>query len=191
MRSHTNLTSLRRLSASRLRRAMVRDSGVPADFSDEKSGLVRRVKRDPRKARTSADYWYEEAWKNAGKCVFCDLREKYIIAEENGIILAANLYQYIDGHLLIIPRRHFEDFLETTTREWDAIFHLAKLGIERLRERMGIEEVWFLDRAPGGFAAGKTVSHAHAHLIPFSSKLFQWKFQTVKIHPEDLAKKLR
>ena len=149
------------------------------------------MKIDPRTARTSADYWYEEAWKHAGKCVFCDLREKYIIAEENEIVLAANLYQYIDGHLLIIPRRHFEDMLEMTDAEWQTILHLARKGITRLRERMGIEEVWFLDRAPGGFAAGKTVTHAHAHLIPFSPKLFRWKFQNINIHPEDLAKKLR
>lgn len=147
--------------------------------------------KDLRTARTSADYWYEEAWKNAGKCVFCDLKDKYIIAEKDGIVLAANLYQYTDGHLLIIPRRHFEDLLETTKEEWKTIFDLAKLGIQRLRDRMKIEEVWFLDRAPGGFAAGKTVSHAHAHLIPFNPKLFQWKFQEVSIHPEDLAKKLR
>ena len=139
----------------------------------------------------SANYWYDEAWKKSGKCVFCDLREKYIIAEQNGIVLAVNLYQYIDGHLLIIPRRHFEDMLETTDREWKTILSLAKEGIKRLRERLSIEEVWFMDRAPGGFAAGKTVAHAHAHLIPFSPKLMQWKFQEVNIHPEDLAKKLR
>ncbi len=149
------------------------------------------MKQDPRTARTSADYWYEEAWKEAGKCVFCDLRDKYIIAEKNKIILAVNLYQYIDGHLLIIPRRHFEDFLETTADEWETMLHLAKLGIERLRARIGIEEVLFLDRAPGGFAAGKTVKHAHAHLIPFSKELFKWKSQEVSIHPEVLAKKLR
>lgn len=150
-----------------------------------------KMKRDLRTARTSADYWYDEAWKEAGKCVFCDLREKYIIAEENNIVLAVNLYQYIDGHLLIIPRRHFEDLLETTEIEWKTILHLAKVGIERLRERMNIEEVWFLDRAPGGFAAGKTVKHVHAHLIPYNPKLFQWKFQEVSIHPQKLAGLLR
>lgn len=149
------------------------------------------MKKDPRTARTSADYWYEEAWKNAGKCVFCDLKQKYIIAEKNNVVLAVNLYQYIDGHLLIIPRRHFEDLTETTDEEWQTIFYMAKLGIKRLRSRMKIEEVWFLNRAPGGFAAGKTVSHAHAHLIPFSPKLFQWKFQPVKIHPEELTRKLK
>jgi ATP adenylyltransferase len=152
-----------------------------------KSGIA----KDLRTARTSADYWYEGAWKNADKCVFCDLREKYIIAEKDNVVLAVNLYQYIDGHLMVIPRRHFEDLTETTEKEWQTILYLAKLGIKLLRERLAIEEVWFLDRAPGGFTAGKTVSHAHAHLIPFSPKLFQWKFQQVKMHPEELAKKLR
>lgn len=149
------------------------------------------MKRDLRTARTSAEYWYEDAWKHAGKCVFCDLRDKYIITEKNGVVLAVNLYQYIDGHLLIIPRRHFEDLLETTEKEWETILSLAKEGILRLRKRLSIEEVWFLDRAPGGLAAGKTVTHAHAHLIPFSPALFQWKFQEVSIHPQKLAELLR
>lgn len=149
------------------------------------------MRRDPRGARTSAEYWYEEAWKNADKCVFCDLREKYIIVERDKVVLAVNLYQYIDGHLLIIPRRHFDDLTDTSQKEWRAMLYLVKLGINRLRERLGIEEVWFIDRAPGGFSAGKTVAHAHAHLIPFNPDLFKWKFQKVTIHPEDLAKKLR
>ena len=75
--------------------------------------------------------------------------------------------------------------------QWQTMLYLAKLGIKQLRQRLSIEEVWFLDRAPGGFAAGKTVSHAHAHLIPFNPKLFQWKFQEVTIHPQKLAKLLR
>lgn len=152
-----------------------------------------KTKRDPRDARTSADYWYEQAWLAAAAkgCVFCDLKDKYIIAEKDNVVLAVNLYQYIDGHLLIIPRRHFEDLSETSEKEWSAMLFLAKFGIKQLRERMQIEEVWFFDRAPGGFSAGKTVKHAHAHLIPFSNELFRFKYQKVSIYPEDLAKRLR
>lgn len=152
---------------------------------------AKNMARDPRTARTSADYWYQKAWKQAGKCVFCDLKDRYLIAETDGVVLAANLYQYTDGHLLIIPRRHFEDITDTTQKEWIAMLKLAQLGISRLRDRLGIKEVIFLDRVPGGFTAGKTVAHAHAHLIPFSPELFQWQFQPVTIHPEQLASKLR
>ena len=35
-------------------------------------------------ARTSD--WYDDIWKTVGKCVFCDLREKYILFEENGMV---------------------------------------------------------------------------------------------------------
>ena len=29
---------------------------------------------------------YEDIWQSVGKCVFCDLKDKYIIFEENGIV---------------------------------------------------------------------------------------------------------
>lgn len=149
------------------------------------------MKPDPRTARTSANYWYEKAWKEAGKCVFCDLRDKYIIAEKDSVVLTVNLFQYIDGHLLIIPRRHFESLSETTPQEWRAIFYLANLGIQRLKERLNIDNVLLLDRPTSGYKTGKTVAHSHFHIIPFKSELVNWNYQQIKIHPIELAKKLK
>lgn len=149
------------------------------------------ISKDPRTARVSADYWYEEAWKNAGKCVFCDLKDKYIIAEKDNVVLAVNLYQYIDGHLMVIPRRHIESLEETNQTEWQAIFYLLNLGVKKLREKLKINDVYILDRPMSGFKTGKTVAHSHFHIIPYKPELVSWHFQEVVIHPEELAKKLR
>lgn len=149
------------------------------------------TKVDFRTARTSANYWYEKAWKEAGKCVFCDLKDKYTIAEKDNVVLTVNLFQYIDGHLLIIPRRHFESLAETKLKEWQAIFYLANLGIERLRKKLGIDNLILLDRPTSGYKTGKTVTHSHFHIIPFKPELVKWNYQPVKIHPIELAKKLR
>lgn len=68
------------------------------------------------------------------------------------------------GHLLIIPRRHVEDWFGLDDAERRAIDEL----IHRARD-------WLADsRAPDGFnigmncgqAAGQTVFHMHCHLVP-------------------------
>ena len=38
---------------------------------------------------------YNDIWQSVGKCTFCDLNEKYIFFEENGIVMTVNLFAYI------------------------------------------------------------------------------------------------
>ena len=134
---------------------------------------------------------YAKIWQSTGKCVFCDLREKYIIAEKDGVVLTVNIFPYIDGHLLIIPRRHIEDFDDCTSLEWETIKYLSTLGKKLLKRSLDVKDVWFVYRIAKGFKAQKTVAHAHAHLIPYSEKLFKWEFQKIETSPEVLADKLR
>ncbi|OGC51281.1 hypothetical protein A2982_04180 [candidate division WWE3 bacterium RIFCSPLOWO2_01_FULL_39_13] len=134
---------------------------------------------------------YSEIWKNTGKCVFCDLKDKYIITEKDGVVLTVNLFPYIDGHLLIIPRRHFENFEDADKIEWEATKTLADIGEKLIKKFCSTEGVWFLFRLEEGFKSQKTVAHAHAHLIPYSPKLFKWEFQKVEFPPEEFAKELR
>jgi len=124
-----------------------------------------------------------------GKCVFCDLKDKYIIAEQDDVVLTVALFPYINGHLLIIPRRHCQSLKELNLKEWRAVRRLARLGLKLLKERLGIENVWFLERE--GEAAGKTVSHLHFHLMPFIPELVNWRYQRITLAPKELAERLR
>jgi len=140
-------------------------------------------------SRTYGDY--AKVWQSTGKCVFCDLKDKYIIMEKDGVVLTVNIFPYINGHLLIIPRRHFEDFDEATQKEWSAVKKLSEIGKYLLQNSLKVQSVWFLHRMGKGFKAQKTVAHAHAHLIPFDEKLFKWEFQEITTAPIYLASKLR
>ncbi|MGD0284754.1 MAG: hypothetical protein ABSB12_04140 [Candidatus Saccharimonadales bacterium] len=62
---------------------------------------------------------YDDIWRSVGKCVFCDLNDKYIFFEENGVVMTISLYAYIDGHFLIVPKRHVRSTKELTQLEWD------------------------------------------------------------------------
>lgn len=134
---------------------------------------------------------YDEIWRNTGKCVLCDLRDKYIVTELDNVVLTVSLFPYIDGHLMIVPRRHFESYDEIRSHEWEAIRRLVKVGSNLLKDKLKISDIWFLDRLASGYRSQKTIAHKHSHLIPYSEKLFRWEFQKIKIAPFDLAKKLR
>lgn len=125
----------------------------------------------------------------AQKCVFCDLREKYIVSEQEGVVLTVNIFPYIDGHLLVIPRRHVESYLDLTDEEILLCNTLAKQGIKLLQDELRIEGVWLLIR--DGLNAQKTVKHLHWQVMPYVDGLNEWHHQEITIPPVDLAGKLR
>lgn len=126
-----------------------------------------------------------------GKCVFCDLKEKYIIDEENEVVLTVALYPYEDGHLLIIPRRHIESASQMADEERETVFDLAEQGQKLLREKLGVNNFWFLVREGEGIKAGKTVDHLHFHLMPYDPEVIKMGETELSIKPIDLAEKLR
>lgn len=134
---------------------------------------------------------YSNIWTNTGKCVFCDLKDKYIIAKNADAVLTVNLFPYIDGHLLVIPKRHVEDFLELSASEWAKMRDLTDLGVRLIRKELGIKEVWLLFRAPNGFKAQKTVPHCHMLVLPYKKGIVNWNYQDITISPIELAKRLR
>ncbi len=141
-------------------------------------------------ARAGAQYWYEEIWQNVGKCVFCDLREKYIIHETDGIVLTTNLFPYIDGQMMIIPRRHVNSVKELSQHEWEIMRMYSYVAKKIFREVHGYKDMWFLLRE-GGVNAQRTVTdHLHVQLIPFDAPdLAKWNYRKLKYTPLENAQK--
>lgn len=140
-------------------------------------------------ARTSGKYDNLAGQIESEKCVFCDLREKYIIKEKNGLVLTVNIFPYINGHLMIIPRRHIENFSEVTKKEFITYQELCNEGMNLLKKKMDINDFWLLLR--DGTKVGKTVKHLHWHIIPFYEELVTKKYKEITIAPIDIASKLR
>ena len=134
------------------------------------------------------EYWYDEIWKNVDGCPFCDLKDKYIIAEENGIVLTVNLFPYTDFHLMIIPREHVLSIEDLEKKEKESIWNLASLAGDLLGKQ-GIAGYKFLVRE--GEQKGKTVKHLHLHIIPGVDNLEKWDYRKIKITPVTAADVLR
>ena len=98
-------------------------------------------------------------------CIFCEyLENKQMIAENELAFAIFDKFPVNEGHVLIIPKRHFSDFFEAGTEEIVSIYSLIhdmkKIVDKRLNPdgyNIGINV---------GEAAGQTIFHLHVHLIP-------------------------
>jgi diadenosine tetraphosphate (Ap4A) HIT family hydrolase len=124
--------------------------------------------------------YYDGIWKSVGKCVFCDLREKYIFHEENGVVMTVNLHAYIDGHTMIIPVK------ELTAEEWETFRKSMYIAKKLTRDLYGIKGMQILQK--DGATAQSTVEHLHFQCIPFDAPdLSQWNYRRLKYTPLENA----
>ena len=102
------------------------------------------------------------------ECIFCEPSRSTIFSNilfENELaIVVPDNFPVSQGHLLIIPKEHFEN--------WFAAPLLVQNSIQSLLEQA---HAWLLQRyQPDGFnigancgkAAGQTIFHLHYHVIP-------------------------
>ncbi|HUV71994.1 MAG TPA: adenylyltransferase/cytidyltransferase family protein [Clostridia bacterium] len=132
---------------------------------------------------------YGRVLQSLKKCVFCDLKDKYLIKKGKYCALTVALFPYIDGQLMVIPYRHVESFTELTSKEVLEMHEMAVLGANLLKEKLAISDLWQILRE--GEKAQKTVWHLHLNLIPFKSELHSWHYQKINFEPIRLAKILR
>lgn len=139
-----------------------------------------------RDARITGEY--DKIWQSVGKCVFCDMRDKYVFYEENGVVMTVALFAYIDGNFMIIPRRHVNSVKDLTDLEWATFRKFMYIGKKIVREVHGIKALNYVLR-DGGAGASSTVSdHIHMHVIPFDKPdLIKWNYRTLKFTPLENA----
>lgn len=133
---------------------------------------------------------YDDIWQSVGKCVFCDLREKYVVLEENGIVLTVAVFAYIDGHMMIIPRRHVRSVKELTPSEWETMRKFMYVAKKMIREVHSIKGMQIVQK--DGADAQSTVEHLHFHCIPFDAPdLCNWNYRKLEYTPVENADKYK
>lgn len=144
-----------------------------------------------RTARTSGAY--DKIWQTVGRCVFCghdEVEKHHEVYEENGVYMTVPAYAYVDGHLLVIPRRHIRSVKELTTKEWETMRKMFYLAKKMIREVHGVKGMQIVQK--DGVMAQSTVEHLHFHCIPFDSPdLSTWHYRELNDTPYDNAEKYR
>ena len=104
--------------------------------------------------------------KSRSDCPFCYENIKSEIIERlNSACAIQDRYPVTNGHTLIIPIRHSEDFFSLTPSERRDAEELLLLIKKRIVERDS-SVTGFNIGTNCGKSAGQTVFHAHIHLIP-------------------------
>ncbi len=144
-----------------------------------------------RTARTSGAY--DQIWQTVGRCVFCGhdaVQKHHEIYEEHDVYMTVPAYAYIDGHLLVIPRRHIRSVKELTPQEWETMRKMFYLAKKMIRDVHGVKGMQIVQK--DGVDAQSTVEHLHFHCIPFDSPdLSSWSYRELQDTPYENAEKYR
>jgi ATP adenylyltransferase len=129
------------------------------------------------------------------KCIFCQMLELNPNEENNLLVdkdeytfTVLNLYPYNNGHLMIVPKRHTNDFTLLNTDELKESFEKLQLAEKALQKVLN----------PHGFNIGANIGrvagagiedHIHFHIVPRwnGDSNFMPVIGDVKVISQDLA----
>lgn len=130
-------------------------------------------------------------------CIFCKIVAKGEIPSTN-VYENENVLAFLDigptnkGHTLVIPKRHYENLLDTPDDDLKEVM----LAVKKVAAAVikGVEADGFNIQMSNKEAAGQVVPHAHVHIIPrFNDdglKLWpQGKYEEGEI--QDIADKIK
>ncbi len=101
-------------------------------------------------------------------CIFCKIASGEIPCMkiyENDLTLAfMDIAKDVDGHILVVPKKHFRNILDCDEETLCAVMKTVKTVSNHLTDHCGYEGVNLLNAS--GESAGQSVSHLHIHIIP-------------------------
>jgi histidine triad (HIT) family protein len=101
-------------------------------------------------------------------CIFCKIAEKELEAEvlfENEEVISfLDINPVNFGHTLVIPRNHYDNFLEVPARELDGLIKTVQSVSSAIKSSLNPDGINLV--ANNGRAAGQSIFHFHFHIIP-------------------------
>ncbi|BFH72549.1 HIT family protein [Sulfurisphaera javensis] len=101
-------------------------------------------------------------------CLFCGIINKelegFFIYEDNNYVAILDKYPISPGHTLVIPKKHFENYLDAddnTLSELAKVVKIVSLGVKDAVKADGLRILTNI-----GESAGQVIFHLHIHVIP-------------------------
>lgn len=99
-------------------------------------------------------------------CIFCkiingELSSKKLY-EDDLVIVMMDAYPNVDGHVLIIPKKHYETFMDLPDELVLHINKIAKQFTNHIMERLNAKEL----SVHINYGNSQKVKHYHMHLLP-------------------------
>lgn len=99
-------------------------------------------------------------------CIFCKIINgelpSYKLYEDDLIIVIMDAYPNVDGHVLIIPKKHYDTFMDLPNELITHINIFAKKYSNLIMEKLNSKALTLLVN----YGESQKVKHYHLHLLP-------------------------
>ncbi|HAR99526.1 MAG: putative cytosolic protein [Candidatus Moranbacteria bacterium GW2011_GWC2_37_73] len=138
---------------------------------------------------------YRKNKPTTGCCQFCDKKtineQQCLSLESKHWMVVVNKYPYMDGNVMIIPKRHVRNVADLLKDEWFEFQDILEKTMKKLSQIFKTED--FNIGANIGIDAGGSIEHLHWQIIPRRKKISNSvnifaDIEVITILPEDLRK---
>jgi histidine triad (HIT) family protein len=101
-------------------------------------------------------------------CIFCAIvagqSPAHRVYEDATVLAFMDIFPVGDGHLLVVPKRHYENLLEADEESMLAVMSASRRIAHAIKRALNPDGIGV--HQLNGAAAGQSVFHYHMHLIP-------------------------
>lgn len=101
-------------------------------------------------------------------CVFCKIIAgeipSYKVYEDDKVFAFLDIKPVNPGHILVVPKTHYQNFEEITEEDLKAVILVVKKMGAYLKDKLGV--VGYNVHENNDLVAGQAVPHLHFHIIP-------------------------
>ena len=99
-------------------------------------------------------------------CIFCkiikgDIPSKKVYEDEN-VLAIMDVSPKVNGHTLVIPKKHVVDVMEMTDEDFSAVNNVAKKLIDRYMNKLNAKGI----TCGINYGESQAVKHFHMHILP-------------------------
>lgn len=127
-------------------------------------------------------------------CIFCEIIKGTIpskkVYEDDDFLAILDLSQTTYGHTLVMPKKHYSNFLEMPTKEAGKLMEVVNIIANKLCNKLACKGCNILINTNN--VAGQTIMHVHVHIIPrYSEKdTITIKFNENKFDLDEIITKI-
>jgi len=100
------------------------------------------------------------------ECLFCKIIKGEVptlkLYEDELIMVIMDAYPNVDGHTLIIPKEHYDTFMDIPDELLTHINNLSKKFTKHIMERLNAKELTVCVN----YGNSQKIKHYHMHLLP-------------------------
>jgi len=118
--------------------------------------------------KTKSEFRKEPTMEHKSDCVFCKIVKGEIpcvkVYEDEIALVFMDVAPLNQGHILVIPKNHYESILEMEPETYGWLNKIVSLGAKAIQTTLKPDGINIMQL--NGKAANQVVPHVHIHIVP-------------------------